>query len=88
MTELRILKPETPAEIIDIIRDAGTNALAIEGNGSKRGLGRPIETEAVLKLSGLSGITMYEPDELVFTARQGRIVRQCGISKWRANQVG
>jgi len=71
VTALQIFKPESPAEVGEIIRDAGTNALAVEGRGSKRGLGRPTEAGAILKLSGLSGITMYEPDELVFAARAG-----------------
>jgi glycolate oxidase FAD binding subunit len=34
-------------------------------------LGRPAQTDATLDLSGLAGITLYEPEELVLSARAG-----------------
>jgi glycolate oxidase FAD binding subunit len=45
--------------------------LEIIGHGSKRGLGRPAQTDATLDLSGLTGVTLYEPEELVLSARAG-----------------
>ena len=45
--------------------------LEIVGQGSKRGLGRPTQTRATLDTSRLTGITLYEPEELVLTARAG-----------------
>jgi glycolate oxidase FAD binding subunit len=51
------LSEETPLEII--------------GHGSKRGIGRPAQTEHALDLSQLCGITLYEPEELVLSARAG-----------------
>lgn len=70
---MRVLKPDTEADVLDAVREAARNAspLAIEGNGTKRALGRKVDTPATLRLAGLSGITMYEPDEMVFTARAG-----------------
>ena len=70
---MRILKPDSEADVADAIRDAAKSQtpLAIEGGGTKRHLGRAVDTQAILKLSGLGGITMYEPDEMVFTARAG-----------------
>ena len=62
-----------PADL-DELRDAVATALAAEepveivGGGSKRGLGRPLQTPHLLDLSGLSGIREYEPSELVLTA--------------------
>ena len=41
------------------------------GQGSKRALGRPAQTEATLDLSGLAGVTLYEPEELVLSAKAG-----------------
>ncbi|WP_163066302.1 FAD-binding protein, partial [Acinetobacter baumannii] len=41
------------------------------GHGSKRGLGRPLQTEHTIALSNHSGVTLYEPDELVLSARAG-----------------
>jgi glycolate oxidase FAD binding subunit len=46
-------------------------ALEIVGHGSKRALGRPAQTDLTLDLASLSGITLYEPDELVLSAKAG-----------------
>jgi glycolate oxidase FAD binding subunit len=59
---------------IDELRDAVAQALAAEepveivGGGSKRNLGRPMQTEHTLELARLSGIREYAPSELVLTA--------------------
>ena len=45
--------------------------LEIVGQGSKRGLGRPVQAARQLDLSGLGGITLYEPNELVLTCGAG-----------------
>jgi glycolate oxidase FAD binding subunit len=45
--------------------------LEIVGHGSKRSLGRPTRTDTKLDLSALAGVTMYEPEELVLTAKVG-----------------
>ncbi|HEY2231157.1 MAG TPA: FAD-binding protein [Xanthobacteraceae bacterium] len=46
-------------------------ALEIRGHGSKRAIGRPPQTDLVLDLCALSGITLYEPAELVLSAKAG-----------------
>ena len=48
---------------------ADKTRLEVVGTGSRRDLGRPVEADAVIDLAGLSGITLYEPDELVMSAR-------------------
>ena len=59
---------------LDELREAIAEALAAEeplevvGGGSKRGLGRPLQTAHTLDLSRLSGIRDYAPSELVLTA--------------------
>ena len=45
--------------------------LEVAGQGSKRGLGRPSQSDLTLDLSGLSGVTLYEPEELVLSAKAG-----------------
>jgi glycolate oxidase FAD binding subunit len=50
---------------------AERKALDVVGQSSKRVLGRPAQTDATLDLSGLAGITLYEPEELVLSARAG-----------------
>jgi len=62
-----------PADL-DELRDAVAEALAAEeplelvAGGSKRGLGRPLQTPHTLDLSRLAGIRDYAPSELVLTA--------------------
>jgi glycolate oxidase FAD binding subunit len=46
-------------------------ALEVAGAGTKRGIGRPSQTDLTLDLSRLSGVTLYEPEELVLSARAG-----------------
>ncbi len=45
--------------------------LEILGHGSKRGIGRPSQCEHALDLSAMSGVTLYEPEELVLSAKAG-----------------
>jgi len=57
------------------LKDALTEAVArqtrldLRGQGSRTGLGRPVEADMVLDISALTGITAYEPDELVLMAK-------------------
>jgi glycolate oxidase FAD binding subunit len=59
---------------IDELREAIAAALAAEepvelvAGGTKRGLGRPLQTPHVVDLTRLSGIRDYAPNELVLTA--------------------
>jgi glycolate oxidase FAD binding subunit len=50
---------------------ASSRKLEILGAGTKRGFGRPVTSEAGLSLTGLTGITYYEPGELVMEAQAG-----------------
>jgi glycolate oxidase FAD binding subunit len=67
------LKPRDAKEVEDAVRWALGNVKALEvaGAGSKRALGRPCQTDLTLDLSGLSGVTLYEPEELVLSAKAG-----------------
>src|SRR3954452_8923828 len=62
-----------PADLVEL-RDAVAEALAVGepvemvGGGSKRALGRPLQTPHLLDLSGFAGIRDYAPSELVLTA--------------------
>ena len=72
------IQPESISEIVETVRahaDA-RRPLAIEGTGSKSGLGRPVDAEAMLSVRGLSGIRAYQPDELVLTAWSGTPMRE------------
>ncbi|MCB1503258.1 MAG: glycolate oxidase subunit GlcE [Bauldia sp.] len=50
---------------------AARTPLAVEGGGTRRGLGRPTQTAATLSTAAISGVTLYEPTELVISARAG-----------------
>src|SRR6202453_395240 len=67
------LKPRDAAEVEQAIQWAlaGGNALEIVGGGSKRAIGRAAQWDATLDLSDLSGVTLYEPAELVLSAQAG-----------------
>ncbi len=68
-----VLKPRDAKEVEDAVRWALGNdkALDVMGQGTKRLIGRPSQTDLTLDLSGLSGVTLYEPEELVLTAKAG-----------------
>ena len=67
------ITPGTPEEVLDAVAEALAEETPLEvlGAGTKRTYGRPAEAERTLSLSRLAGITMYEPNELVMTARPG-----------------
>src|SRR5579864_8895869 len=68
-----VLKPRDAKEVEDAVRWALGNdkALEVAGQGSKRAIGRPSQTDMTLDLTGLSGVTLYEPEELVLSAKTG-----------------
>ncbi|HLI11727.1 MAG TPA: glycolate oxidase subunit GlcE [Alphaproteobacteria bacterium] len=67
------LTPRDAEEVAAAIAEAAAamQPLELKGAGSKRGLGRPVQAGRSLDLSGLAGVTLYEPDELVLSARAG-----------------
>jgi glycolate oxidase FAD binding subunit len=50
---------------------AQKKSIEIVGHGTKRALGRPAQVDATLDLAALTGVTLYEPEELVLSARAG-----------------
>ena len=50
---------------------AEQKALEVVGAGSKRAIGRPSQSDLTLDLSALTGVTLYEPEELVLSASAG-----------------
>jgi glycolate oxidase FAD binding subunit len=68
-----IVRASREAEVLEVVTWAagGAKRLEVRGHGSKAAIGRPVAADAVLDLGALSGVTAYEPAELVLTARAG-----------------
>src|SRR5438128_557601 len=74
----RSLKPRDAKAVEEAVQWAVSEGKTLEivGSGSKRAIGRPTQTDATLDLSALSGITLYEPEELVLSARAGTPLKE------------
>jgi glycolate oxidase FAD binding subunit len=66
-------RPASDAEVVEIVTAAGDQGSCIDvrGAGSKSAIGRPVEADLAIDLTGLSGVVDYAPAELVLTARAG-----------------
>jgi glycolate oxidase FAD binding subunit len=67
------MRPATERELGEALAGATAARAPLEvlGNGSKRGIGRPVQAAAQLSTAALKGITLYEPTELVMSALVG-----------------
>jgi glycolate oxidase FAD binding subunit len=67
------LRPRTAKDVEEAVQWALSRSAALElvGRGGKRAIGRPAQTDLTLDLSGLSGVILYEPEELVLSAQAG-----------------
>jgi glycolate oxidase FAD binding subunit len=84
-----ILKPATDWELAGIVatyRDK-RQPLEVCGSGSKRAIGRPMQTAASVSTQSLRGITLYEPNELVMSARAGTPLVQIEAELAARNQM-
>jgi glycolate oxidase FAD binding subunit len=65
------VKPRDAAEVEQAVNWALADGKTLEivGRGSKRAIGRAAQWDATLDLSALSGVTLYEPAELVLSAK-------------------
>src|SRR3954452_10534484 len=68
-----LLKPRDGKDVEAAVQwaPAEGKTLEIVGHGSKRGIGRAAQWDLSLDLSDLSGVTLYEPDELILSAKAG-----------------
>lgn len=65
--------PASEDEAAAIVTEAARRGerLSLLGGGTKSGIGRPAQHDASLVATGLTGITLYEPAEMVVAARAG-----------------
>jgi len=67
------LKPVDAAQALEAVRWAVSEETPLElvGHGTKRALGRPFQATHTLDMSDLTGVKLYEPEELVLSAQAG-----------------
>lgn len=67
------LHPKTDQDVLDAVKWAAGEQVPLEiiGQGSKQELGCATQTAHTLDMSGLSGVTLFEPEELVLSAKAG-----------------
>ncbi|MGO8954837.1 MAG: FAD-binding protein [Rhodomicrobium sp.] len=83
-----VYMPRDEAELAGLVRsaNAGGEPLEVCGFRSKREAGRPIKPLAVVSTAKLSGITLYEPKELVISAKAGTPLHEIEAALAKHNQ--
>jgi glycolate oxidase FAD binding subunit len=76
------LRPESESQVEEAVRWAAAEEKPFDvvGRATKRGFGRPPQAALSLDLSLLSGVTLYEPGELVLTARAATPLAEIGAA--------
>lgn len=82
-------QPATESDLCAIVVEARANKtpLAIEGGGTRAGLGRPSQTAETVSMRGLDGIVFYEPAEMVVCARAGASLAAVEAMLAERNQI-
>lgn len=86
---MTVLLPDTEADLAAIVEQAARAAtpLAVRGAGSRSGLGRAIQTHTTVSTAALTGLTLYEPAEMIFAARAGTPVAEIEAALAAKNQM-
>lgn len=89
MSETTTLKPETPDQLLEAVQWAVSEQrpLNLHGKKSKDRLGRSARPATNLDLTAISGITLYEPDELVLSAKAGTPLSEIEQALAEKNQM-
>lgn len=70
--------PRDEQDASTIIREASEKGtlLSVTGQGTKAAMGRPNQTDASISSAAMSGVTLYEPAEMVIAAHSGTPVSE------------
>jgi glycolate oxidase FAD binding subunit len=68
-----LIRPKDEDALVAAVAEANATQTPVEvcGAGSKRDIGHPLQTSARLTTERLKGVTLYEPSEMVLSARAG-----------------
>lgn len=80
---------KTEQAVADFVADAvkAGKPITITGGGTRSAITRPVQSEATLDLTELSGITLYEPAEMVIGAWAGTPLREIEEALAEKNQM-
>src|SRR4051794_5033065 len=83
------IKPRDASELRQAVEWALADGVTLDGrgSGSKLDLGKPMQCDQVLDVSGISGIVDYAPEELVVTLRAGTPMREVEAVLAQRNQM-
>jgi glycolate oxidase FAD binding subunit len=83
-----VYMPGDEADLANFVKSAseGNYPLEVCGFRSKREAGRPLNPAAVISTAKISGITLYEPGELVISAKAGTPLHEIEAALARKNQ--
>ncbi|MCX7325524.1 MAG: FAD-binding protein [Hyphomicrobiales bacterium] len=86
---MTLFTPKSEADAAQIVADlALTNKpVTIKGGATRAGIGRPNQTEVTISTVRLSGVTLYEPAELVISARGGTTLAEIEATLAAKNQM-
>ena len=83
-----LIRPKDETELAAAVAEASASQTPLEvlGAGSKRNVGRPLQIASSLTTERLKGITLYEPNELVLSARAGTPLKEVEAALAKNNQ--
>ncbi len=67
------LTPRDAQDVLEAVQDAASASQPLEvlGHGTKRRIGRAVAARQMLDLSDLSGVVLYDPEEIVLSVQAG-----------------
>jgi glycolate dehydrogenase FAD-binding subunit len=83
------MRPVDEREFARVLAEASASKTPVEltGNGSKLKLGRPMQAAANVSTKAMRGVTLYEPNEMVMSARAGTPLKQIETDLADHNQM-
>lgn len=75
---MKNFRPVDERECARVLAEATATGtpLDIRGSGTKANIGKPTNTEATVSTRAMRGVTLYEPTEMVMSARSGTLLSQ------------